>query len=101
MVSKPCTTETYLTACSRVIQAPRHPLRRNPVMKAESMCQVRREDLHNFTREENETLTRVGPATAMGNLFRQYWIPVMPTSHLNQPGGRPMRIKLLGEALVD
>src|SRR5262249_36790571 len=69
-------------------------------MKAESMFQVRREDLRNFTREENETLTRVGPATAMGNLFRQYWIPVVPTSHLNKPGGRPMRIKLLGEDLV-
>ena len=39
-------------------------------MKAESMFKVRREDLHNFTREENETLTRVGPATAMGNMGR-------------------------------
>ena len=36
-------------------------------MKAESMFKVRRETLHNFTREENETLTRVGPLTAMGN----------------------------------
>ena len=69
-------------------------------MKAESMFQVRREDLHNFTREENETLTRVGPATAMGNLFRHYWIPVVPISHLAEPGGRPMRVKLLGEDLV-
>ena len=53
-------------------------------MKAESMFKVRREDLHNFTREENETLTRVGPTTAMGNLFRQYWLPVVPTSHLRR-----------------
>ena len=69
-------------------------------MKAESMFKVRREDLHNFTREENETLTRVGPTTAMGNLFRQYWLPVVPTSHLDEPGGRPLRIRLLGEDLV-
>jgi phenylpropionate dioxygenase-like ring-hydroxylating dioxygenase large terminal subunit len=69
-------------------------------MKAESMFKVRRETLHNFTREENETLTRVGPLTPMGQLFRQYWIPVVPVSHLNEPGGRPMRLRLLGEDLV-
>ena len=64
------------------------------------MFKVRREDLHNFTREENETLTRVGPTTAMGNLFRQYWLPVVPTSHLSEAGGRPIRVRLLGEDLV-
>ena len=57
------------------------------------MFKVRREDLHNFTREENEALTRVGPATAMGNLMRQYWIPVVPTAHLKEPGGRPLRVQ--------
>ena len=56
-------------------------------MKTESMFKVRREDLHNFTREENEALTRVGPATPMGNLMRQYWIPIVPTAHLNEAGG--------------
>ena len=69
-------------------------------MKTESMFAVKREDLHNFTREENETLTRVGPATPMGNLMRQYWIPVVPTAHLKEPGGRPLRVRLLGEDLV-
>ena len=64
------------------------------------MFKVRREDLHNFTREENETLTRVGPATPMGSVMRQYWIPVVPTAHLNEAGGRPMRVRLLGEDLV-
>ena len=29
-----------------------------------------------FTKEESEWLTRVGPGTLMGDLFRQYWIPV-------------------------
>ena len=61
-------------------------------MKTESMFKVKREDLHNFTREENEVLTRVGPATPMGNLMRQYWIPVVPTAHLKEPGGRPLRV---------
>src|SRR5258706_2701955 len=70
------------------------------IVKAESMFDVRREDLHNFTREENETLTRVGSATPMGNLFRQYWLPVVPTAHLKEPGGKPLRVKLLGEDLV-
>ena len=69
-------------------------------MKTESTFKVRREDLHNFTREENEALTRVGPATLMGNLMRQYWIPVVPTAHLREPGGKPLRVRLLGEDLV-
>jgi phenylpropionate dioxygenase-like ring-hydroxylating dioxygenase large terminal subunit len=53
-----------------------------------------------FTREDNDLLTRVGPGTLMGSLFRQYWIPVVPSSHLEQPGGKPLRVKLLGEDLV-
>ena len=27
-----------------------------------------------LTREENELLTRVGPGTPMGEVFRRYWI---------------------------
>ena len=69
-------------------------------MKTENMFKVRKEDLHNFTREENEALTRVGPATLMGNFMRQYWIPVVPTAHLKEPAGKPLRVRLLGEDLV-
>ena len=36
----------------------------------------------------------------MGNLFRQYWIPVLTSELLNEPGGMPRRIRLLGEDLV-
>jgi phthalate 4,5-dioxygenase len=54
----------------------------------------------NFTREENDWLTQVGPGALMGNLFRQYWMPVTPAADLSEPGGRPMRVKLLGEDLV-
>lgn len=53
-----------------------------------------------FTREENELLTRVGKGTLMGNLFRQYWIPVLLSDLLDEPGGEPRRIRLLGEDLV-
>jgi len=53
-----------------------------------------------FSQEDNEILTKVGSGTLMGELFRQYWIPVVPVSHLGEPGGRPLRIKLLGEDLV-
>jgi phthalate 4,5-dioxygenase oxygenase subunit len=53
-----------------------------------------------FTKEENEWLTRVGPGTLMGDLFRQYWIPVLPVSFLKDPGGKPLRIRLLCEDLV-
>jgi phthalate 4,5-dioxygenase len=69
-------------------------------MKAESMYKASREILRNFTREENNALTRVAPGTLMGNLFRQYWIPVVPVEHLAEPGGQPLRLKLLGEDLV-
>lgn len=58
------------------------------------------EPLHHFTKQENEALTRVGPGTLMGNLFRQYWIPVTPAADVKEPGGRPIRVKLLGEDLV-
>ena len=53
-----------------------------------------------FTREENELLTRVGRGTLMGNLFRQYWIPVLMSDLLGKPGGQPRRIRLLGDDLV-
>jgi phthalate 4,5-dioxygenase len=69
-------------------------------MKAESVFASGRESIHNFTREENDALTQVGPGTIMGNLFRQYWLPVTPAADVAEPGGRPVRVKLLGEDLV-
>jgi phenylpropionate dioxygenase-like ring-hydroxylating dioxygenase large terminal subunit len=49
--------------------------------------------------EENELLTRVGPGTLVGDLMRQYWMPVVLSSEL-EAGGRVKRVKLLGEDLV-
>ena len=69
-------------------------------MKAESMYEIGREKIRNFTKEENDALTKVGSGTPMGNLFRQYWIPVTPAADVSEPGGRPGRVKLLGEDLV-
>jgi phenylpropionate dioxygenase-like ring-hydroxylating dioxygenase large terminal subunit len=53
-----------------------------------------------ITREENELLTRTGPGTPMGRLFRQYWIPAMLAERLPEPDGAPIAIQLLGEPLV-
>ena len=53
-----------------------------------------------FSKEENDTLTKVGPGSLLGNLFRQYWIPVLPTSFLEDNDGNPRRVRLLGEDLV-
>ena len=53
-----------------------------------------------FSKEENDTLTKVGPGSLLGNLFRQYWIPVLPTSFLEDDDGNPRRVRLLGEDLV-
>jgi phthalate 4,5-dioxygenase oxygenase subunit len=53
-----------------------------------------------LTQEENEKLTRVGPGTPMGTLFRRYWLPVALSEELPQPDCPPVRVKALGENLV-
>src|SRR3954462_4311053 len=50
--------------------------------------------------QDNEYLCRIGPGTAMGNLFRQYWIPAVRSDELPSPDCPPLRIKLLGEELI-
>lgn len=50
--------------------------------------------------EENEGLTRVGPGTLMGGLFRRYWLPALLASEVAEPDCPPVRVKLLGERLV-
>jgi phenylpropionate dioxygenase-like ring-hydroxylating dioxygenase large terminal subunit len=53
-----------------------------------------------LTREENELLTRTGPGTPMGELFRRYWLPVMLSEELPAPDCPPVKVKVLGEQLV-
>ena len=49
---------------------------------------------------DNETLTRVGPGTTMGDLLREYWIPAMLSTELPGPDSDPVRVRLLGEDLI-
>src|SRR5882672_1503979 len=49
--------------------------------------------------EDNERLVRVGKGTPLGELFRLYWIPFLPSKDLVKDG-QPKRIRLLGEDLV-
>ncbi len=50
--------------------------------------------------QDNATLTRVGPGTAMGELMRRYWQPVLLSWELPEPDCPPVRVRVLGEDLV-
>jgi phenylpropionate dioxygenase-like ring-hydroxylating dioxygenase large terminal subunit len=52
-----------------------------------------------LTATENAQLIHVGPGTLMGDLMRQYWIPVVQSSEI-AAGGPIKRVRLLGEDLV-
>ena len=51
-------------------------------------------------REQNELLTQTGPGTAMGDLFRRYWLPALMASELPGPDCPPVRVKLLSERMI-
>lgn len=53
-----------------------------------------------MNKEMSETLTRVGPGTAMGTLMRRYWVPALQSSEIAQPDGPQVRVRLLGEKLL-
>lgn len=53
-----------------------------------------------LTREDNERLCRVGPGTAMGNVFRRYWLPVCVSTQIAGRDSAPLRVSLLGERLI-
>ena len=50
--------------------------------------------------EDNERLTRVGPGTPAGELFRRDWQPAALSSELPENDGSPVRVRLLGEDLL-
>ena len=52
------------------------------------------------SQEQNELLTRTGPGTAMGDVMRRYWIPVMLSEELPEPDCPPVRVKVLSERLI-
>src|SRR3989304_2704825 len=53
-----------------------------------------------LSKEDPDILTRVGPGTPMGNLLRRYWTPALLSSEVPAPDSPPIRVRLLGEALV-
>lgn len=50
-----------------------------------------------MTKDENEYLTRVGPGTAMGNLVRRFWMPVLLEHEVPGPNEAPVRVRVVGE----
>jgi phthalate 4,5-dioxygenase oxygenase subunit len=50
--------------------------------------------------EQNELLTRSGPGTPMGEMFRRYWIPALLAEELPENDCPPVRVKLLSERLL-
>ena len=52
------------------------------------------------SQSENELLTRVGPGTPMGQMFRRYWMPALLAEELPENDCPPVRVKLLSERLL-
>ena len=53
-----------------------------------------------LSKSDNELLCRVGPGTAMGDVFRRFWHPVCLSEQIAQRDGDPVRVEILGERLV-
>jgi phthalate 4,5-dioxygenase oxygenase subunit len=53
-----------------------------------------------LSRDDNETMCRIGPDTKTGAAVRRYWSPAMLVSELPEPDGDPVRVELLGETFV-
>ncbi len=49
--------------------------------------------------EENQLLTKTGPGTPMGELFRRFWLPALIPNELT-PDGVPVRLRIMNEDLV-
>jgi phthalate 4,5-dioxygenase oxygenase subunit len=52
-----------------------------------------------LSKEDTELLCRVGRGTPMGELMRQYWMPVLYTWEIESDGA-PQRVRVLGEDLI-
>jgi len=53
-----------------------------------------------LSKEDNDLVTRAGPGTALGELMRRFWLPIALSRELARPEGEPVRLKIMGEALV-
>ena len=53
-----------------------------------------------LSRTENELITRTGPGTPMGDLWRRFWLPALLSNEVPTPDCPPVRLRLLGEDLI-
>jgi phenylpropionate dioxygenase-like ring-hydroxylating dioxygenase large terminal subunit len=53
-----------------------------------------------LSKRDNQEITRVGPTTPLGKMFRRYWVPALLSEEIPEPDCPPVRVKLLGEDLV-
>src|SRR5258708_23073741 len=53
-----------------------------------------------LSRDDNETMCRIGPETKTGVAVRRYWTPALLASEIPEPDGDPVRVELLGETFV-
>jgi nitrite reductase/ring-hydroxylating ferredoxin subunit len=53
-----------------------------------------------LTQAENDLLTRTGPGTPMGEVFRRYWMPALLSWEVEEPDCTPVKVTLLGEKLI-
>src|SRR4051795_2305437 len=51
-------------------------------------------------RSDIELLTRTGPGTPMGEVFRRFWLPALLPNELPEPDCAPIRLSMLNEKLV-
>jgi phthalate 4,5-dioxygenase len=51
-------------------------------------------------RQKADTLVLTGPGTAMGNLMRRYWVPILLSREIEEPDGPQVRVHILGERLL-
>lgn len=50
-----------------------------------------------MTRSDNDVLTRTGPGTSMGDLFRRFWQPVALAEEVADTDEPPRRVRYMGE----
>ncbi|MDQ3529074.1 MAG: Rieske 2Fe-2S domain-containing protein [Actinomycetota bacterium] len=53
-----------------------------------------------LAKELNEVITRTGPDTKMGGVFRRYWLPALLSEEVPEADCPPVRVRMLGEDLV-
>ncbi|NUZ07693.1 Rieske 2Fe-2S domain-containing protein [Piscinibacter koreensis] len=53
-----------------------------------------------LSQDDNELLTRVGPGTAMGELFRRFWLPAVLSEEVKERDSVPVRLRILCEDLL-